>query len=220
MTDPVKEFLSMADDSFAPLRSFDAFSPRGLLGKREYVQGLEQRGDAEARALLVACLSDESGYLRDLAEAALVRLSAEPLPVLPMLSSGLWYTRVSAARTLGRLGARGAAGPLAALLDDPNQSVRKAGAEALARLARGEGALAVARALWRRGEADRPRTVREVAAGDRELEARLNELLRHDEVMGAADEELLSHDTEVVRASAADVAWELLTGPRPGDGDR
>jgi HEAT repeat protein len=216
----VKESLIMADDSFAPLRSFDAFSPRGLAGKREYVQGLEQRGDAEACALLVACLSDESGYLRDLAESALVRLGAEPAPVLPMLASGLWYTRVSAARTLGRLGARAAVGQLAGLLDDPNQSVRRAGAEALALIARGEGALAVARALWRRADPDRARTVREVAAGDRELEARLHELLRHDEIMGAADEELLSHDAEVVRASAADVAWELLTGPRPGDGDR
>ena len=136
----------MSDD-FVPLRSFDAFSPRGLAGKREYVQELEQRGDAEARALLVSCLSDESGYLRDLAEAALVRLSAEPLPVMPLLSSGLWYTKVSAARTLGRLGARAAVPALAGLLDDTNQSVRKAGAEALAALARGDGALAVARVL-------------------------------------------------------------------------
>ena len=115
----------MADDSFAPLRSFDAFSPRGLAGKREYVQGLEQRGDAEACALLVACLTDESGYLRDLAADALVRLRVAPGPVFPMLASGLWYTRVSAARTLGRLAAQGSAGPLSGLLDDTNQSVRR-----------------------------------------------------------------------------------------------
>ena len=211
----------MADDSFAPLRSFDAFSPRGLAGKREYVQGLELRGGADACALLVACLADESGYLRDLAEAALVRLGAAPEPVLPMLASGLWYTRVSAARTLGRLGARGAALPLVALLDDANQSVRRAGADALGLLARGEGALAVARALYRLPEAERARAVRDVAAGDREVEARLGDLLRHDAEMRANDDELLSHDAAVVTASAEGVAWEVLTRPaRLGNGAR
>ena len=211
----------MADESFAPLRSFDAFSPRGLAGKREHVLSLEQRGDTEACALLVACLADESGYLRDLAEAALVRLHAEPAPVLPMLASGLWYTRVSAARTLGRLAAREAAGPLSRLLDDSNQSVRRAAAEALATLGRGEGALAVARALYQRTDPDRASTVRELSAGDRELETRLLDLLRHDDAMLASDDELLSHDARVIQASADGVAWDLLTGPaRPGDGDR
>lgn len=211
----------MADDSFAPLRSFDAFSPRGLAGKREYVQGLEQRGDAEACALLVACLSDESGYLRDLAEAALIRLRVEPGPVLPMLASGLWYTRVSAARTLGRLAAHGSAGPLSRLVDDTNQSVRRATTEALALLARGEEALAVARALYPRPDAERTRIVREIAGDDRVLEHRLVELLRQDDAMRASDDELLSHDAEVVRAGADGVAWEILTGPaRGGAGGR
>jgi HEAT repeat protein len=210
----------MADDSFAPLRSFDAFSPRGLAGKREYVQDLEKRGDAEARALLVACLADESGYLRDLAEAALVRLGAEPAPVLPLLSSGLWYSKVSAARTLGRLGARGAAPALIGLLRDANQSVRRAGAEALALLARGDGLLAVARAIHRSGDENRARALREVSSGDRELESRLEALLRDREAMEASDEELLSQDADVVRASAEGVEWGVLTGPRPAPGDR
>lgn len=209
----------MADDPFVPLRSFDAFSPRGLAGKREYVQDLEGRGDAEAAALLVACLADESGYLRDLAEGALVRLAAEPGPVLPLLASGLWYTKVSAARTLGRLGARGAAPALATLLDDLNESVRRSGAEALAALARGEGALAVARAVHRRRDSDRARTLHAIAGGDRGLEARLEELLKNKDAMEAADDELLSHDADVVRASADGVEWGVLTGPRPGRGD-
>ena len=207
----------MADDSFAPLRSFDAFSPRGLAGKREYVQGLEARADREAVALLVECLSDESGYLRDLAEAALVRLGAKADPVLPMLSSGLWYTRVSAARTLGRLGARrgdrAAARPARATA---NQSVRRAGAEALHAIAQGDGALFVARMLYRRPEAERARLVREIAAGVREVEARLADLLRRDDAMLAEEDELLSHDAEVVRASGDGVAWEVLTGPGRG----
>ena len=206
----------MAEDSFTPLRSFDAFSPRGLAGKREYVQGLEARADREAIALLVECLSDESGYLRDLAEAALVRLGAKADPVLPMLSSGLWYTRVSAARTLGRLGARAAIAPLLDLLTDTNQSVRRAGAEALHAIAQGDGALFVARVLYRRPEAERARLVREVAAGVRELEAQLADLLRRDDAMLAEEDELLSHDAEVVRASGDGVAWEVLTGPGRG----
>lgn len=210
----------MSDD-FAPLRSFDAFSPRGLAGKRQYVAELEKRGDAEARALLVACLADESGYLRDQAELALGRLGAEPAPVVPLLASGLWYTKVSAARTLGRLGARAApaAPALAALLDDTNTSVRKSGVEALGAIARGGAELAVARALHRRHDGSRA-LVREIAAGDRTLESRIDELLKNREAMEAADEELLSHDAEVVRASADGVEWGLLTGPRSGSGIR
>ncbi|MEO6462719.1 MAG: HEAT repeat domain-containing protein [Candidatus Eisenbacteria bacterium] len=210
----------MADDSFVPLRSFDAFSPRGLAGKREYVLDLEKRGDAESCALLVACLADESGYLRDLAEASLVRLKTEPAPVLPLLAAGLWYTKVSAARTLGRLGARAAGPGLATLLDDPNESVRRAGAEALAQLARGEGALAVARALHRRREVDRARALHDIVAGDRALEARLEGLMKDRDAMEAADDELLSHDADIVRASADGVEWGLLTGPRSGREDR
>ena len=211
----------MADDSFAPLRSFDAFSPRGLLGKREYVEDLEKRGDPEAAALLVACLADESGDLRDLAESALVRLAAEPKPIVPLLASGLWYTKVSAARTLGRLGARAtmAAAALAALLDDTNQSVRRAGIDALGLIAKGGGELAVARALHARHDPDRAR-LREVAAGDRTLEARLDELLKNREAMEANEDELLSHDAAVVRASADGVEWGVLTGPRSGSGVR
>ena len=210
----------MADD-FAPLRSFDAFSPRGLAGKREYVDDLEKRGDAEACALLVACLADESGYLRDLSEAALVRLGAEPAPVVPLLASGLWYTKVSAARTLGRLGVRAAiaAPALAELLEDANQSVRRSGVDALAGIARGGGELAVARALHRRHEGDRA-LVREIAGGDRTLEVRLDELLKNRDAMEAHEDELLSHDPEVVRASADGVEWGLLTGPRSGSGIR
>jgi len=209
----------MADDSFTPLRSFDAFSPRGLAGKREYVQGLELRGDREATALLVECLSDESGYLRDLAEAALVRLGAPAAPVLPMLASGLWYTKVSAARTLGRLRSREAVGPLLGLFADTNESVRRAGAEALHAIAAGDGALFVARVLYRRPDAERSRLAREIALGARDVEARLLDLLRHDEAMRAEEDDLLSHDAEVVRASADGVAWEVLTGPGRG-GDR
>ena len=107
----------MTDDKFTTLRSFDALSPRGLAGKREYVIGLESKADDAAVRSLVECLNDESGYMRDQAENALVRLGAPAEPILPLLTSGLWYTRVSAARTLGRLRARVGVDRLIGLLD-------------------------------------------------------------------------------------------------------
>jgi HEAT repeat protein len=121
----------MADELYSTLRPFDALSPRGLAGKREYVLELEKKADPAAVLLLVECLADESGYLRDLAAAALVRLNVPAAPILPLLASGLWYTRSSAVRTLGRLAAREAAGPLASLLSDANHAVGGGGVAGL-----------------------------------------------------------------------------------------
>ena len=88
---------------------------RGLTGKREYVRSLEQRSDAEALSLLVECLSDESWFLRDLAEEALLRMGERGAPVLvPLLDQGLWFTRASAARVLGRSAHRPRGGSAAA----------------------------------------------------------------------------------------------------------
>lgn len=86
----------MSDDKYGPGRTFDAMSARGLAGKRDYVRSLEQRRDEEAMSLLVECLCDESWYLRELAETALLRLgdhAGETL--LPLLEQGLWFSRVS-----------------------------------------------------------------------------------------------------------------------------
>src|SRR3954468_8485423 len=100
----------MSDESYSTLKSLDALSPRGLAGKREYVQDLEKNGGDDAMLQLVECLNDESGYLRDLAGAALARLGAPVAPLVPLLSSGLWYARVSALRTLARSGDASCAG--------------------------------------------------------------------------------------------------------------
>jgi HEAT repeat protein len=201
----------MTDDKLASLRSLDALSPRGLAGKREYVQSLEARGDADAVALLVECLADESGYLRDLAEAALVRLGAAPQAVVPLLSHGLWYTRLSAARTLGRLGVREAAHPLARVTADPNHSVAHEACTALGRLVGAGAGVAVARALYRLGDAARAGAMRGLAVADREAARQVEDLFRHTEVMVADDGELLSEDAAVVRAADDGVAWDLLT---------
>ena len=118
-------------------RVLDALNTRGLAGKREYVRGLEQRRDEEALSLLVECLCDESSYLRELAEDALLRIGDRAAPVLlPLLDQGLWYTRSSAARVLGRLARRDAIPGLQRLAVDANASVREAAREALELIAR------------------------------------------------------------------------------------
>ena len=89
----------MSEDNYGTGRTFDAMSARGLAGKRDYVRSLEQRRDEEALSLLVECLCDESWYLRELAENALLRLGMHAgEALLPLLEQGLWFSRVSAAR--------------------------------------------------------------------------------------------------------------------------
>lgn len=202
----------MADEPYTSLRPFDALSPRGLAGKREYVLDLEQKGDGSAVRLLVECLADESGYLRDLAAAALVRLNASAAPILPLLASGLWYTRVSAVRTLGRLAAREAAQPLGALLKDTNESVRGETVVALAAIARGGNDVHVARSLFARSEVERTRALLDLRSLDAETARRLDALFLDRDLMSAAEDELITPEHSPGRASDDGVAWDLLTG--------
>ena len=66
---------------------------------------LERVCDADAIVHLADCLRGESWYLRDLAEAALVRLGHRASPsLMPLLVNVLWFTRASAARIFGRIG--------------------------------------------------------------------------------------------------------------------
>ena len=204
----------MADERYSSLRPSDALSPRGLAGKREYVQELEKRADEGATRLLVECLADESGYLRDLAAAALVRLASPAAPILPLLHSGLWYTRTSAVRARGRLGASEAARPLATLLSDQNHGVRLDVIEALIAIARSGHEVHVARALWARSDAERAWAVRDVRVRDARVASRIEELFRDKDLMSAAEHELLP--ARKARAGEDGVAWDLLTGVTEG----
>ena len=205
----------MNDDRYGPTRPFDALNPRGLAGKREYVRGLEQRGDAQALALLVECLCDESWYLRDLAEAALLRLGERGAPVLlPLLEQGLWFSRTSAARVLGRTAYRPAVRSLLPLADDANATVAEAAREALVAIARTGGGVSVARGLALLPSEARQRRVEEIRLKDRHLMERIERLMAHDDLMTHEDDSL-TDDSPMVRAHEDGLEWEVLTGPAP-----
>src|SRR5262252_4402624 len=128
---------TMRDDGAGKVH--EALNARGLAGKRDYVRSLEQRRDPQALTLLVECLSDESGYLRELAEAALANLGErEPqagAALLPLVKQGLWFARASAARTLGRMAYAAGAPALLELVEDRVDSVAREAENALLALA-------------------------------------------------------------------------------------
>lgn len=205
----------MNDDKYGPTRPFDALNPRGLAGKREYVRGLEQRGDAEALALLAECLCDESWYLRDLAEEALLRLGERGAPVLvPLLAQGLWFSRTSAARVLGRTAHRPAVRPLLRLADDVNATVAEAAREALGEIGRGGGAISLARGMAVLPPEVRRRRSDEIRVQDRHLMERVERLMEHSELMTIEDDSL-TDESPMVRATEEGLEWEVLTGPSP-----
>src|SRR5262249_59224716 len=146
----------MADDKYSSLRALEAMQVRSLEGKREYVASLEARGDEQALSLLVECLCDESGYLRDLAERALVRVGDKGADVLlPHLTQGLWFTRVSVAKVLGELGYRYALPGLVEMAGDANRAVAEAALASAARIVAAGHVGSMARALY---PAPAPRT--------------------------------------------------------------
>jgi HEAT repeat protein len=206
----------MADEKHPAARAFDALSARSLAGKREYVRSLEERPDEEKLSLLVECLCDESWYMRELGEEAVERCGEKAVPALiGLLGQGLWYTRTSAARVLGRLGSLAAIQPLLALARDDNQTVADAARDALMAIARRGGSAALARAVYALAPERRRQHLSEFSASDRPVGERLAQLLRNEELMQAESDELLRDDHPLVRQSEEGVEWEVLTGPPP-----
>jgi HEAT repeat protein len=205
----------MSDDGFGQAaRPFDALNTRGLMAKREYVLGLEERADGEALSLLVECLCDESWYLRELAEGAFMRLGTEHVDVLlPLLEEGLWYTRTSVARILGRLGERRAVPALLRLTGDPNETVVEQAQVALVEIGSSKGAFRLAHALHGLPPDARRARLQDIARRDRTLADRMQRMMDNDELMSAADPEAMPDDHPLVRTSEEGVEWEVLTGP-------
>lgn len=204
----------MSDDKYGAGRTLDAMNARGLAGKRDYVRSLEQRRDEEAMSLLVECLCDESWYLRELAENALLRLgdrAGETL--LPLLEQGLWFSRASAARVLGRLGYTPAAAGLLRLFGDSNATVAQAARASLAELGHRAGSVRIAWELHRSAPERRRELLDQLQSVDRPLHERLERMMRNDELMTTEDPRDLRDDSALVRASEEGVEWEVLTGP-------
>jgi HEAT repeat protein len=204
------------DDAFGQSRAFDAMNPRGLAAKREYVRGLEQRRDPESLSLLVECLCDESGYLRDLAEQAFLRIGPETAPVVaPLLEQGLWFTRTAAAGILGRFGYRPAVAVLLRLAEDKNRTVGDAACTSLVAIGRAGGAFRLAHVLHRMAPDARRRRLQDLARRDGVLAAGIERMMANDELMVREDDGELADDSPVVRASVDGVEWEVLTGSPP-----
>ena len=207
----------MSDDRFTQGKPFDALNSRGLTGKREYVLSLEQRADEQALSLLVECLCDESWYLRDQAEEALSRIGPAVADVLlPLLEQGLWFTRTSAARVLGRFGHRPAVPGLLRLAEDANETVADAARDALIAIGHVGGSIRIAQALHRLPPDVRRQRFGEIAVRDRQLGGRLERMLRNEDLMSAEGGDALSDESAVVRASEEGLEWEVLTGPPAG----
>ena len=218
----------MSDDRYGRDRPLDVLNARGLTAKREYVRGLEQRHDDEALSLLVECLCDESWYLRDLAEQAFLRLGEEGARVLlPLLDEGLWFTRSSSARVVGRMGYRPAVPRLLRMARDSNATVAQSAREALVEIARRGGASRVAHEIHALDPEWRRRHVADLQGIDRAVADRIESLMRSEELMSVEDPDDLRDDHPAVRASEEGVSWEILTGPpvpralprEPGPGD-
>lgn len=206
----------MPDERSQAGRVSDAMSSRGLAGKRDYVRSLEQRGDDEALGLLVQCLRDESGYLRELAEAALLKLGERCGPaLLPLLGQGLWFSRCSAARVLGRIGFRPAAGPLLALASDGVETVAREAYASLSALGQRGGSARIAWELHRLSPERRHGRLVRLAATDRALADRIERLALAEELMAQTDPDALRDDAPWVRASEEGVEWKLLNAPPP-----
>ena len=104
---------------------------------------------------------------------------------MPLLSGGLWYTRLSGARLLGRLGYRPAVPALIDLGDDTNETVALAARDALLSVARLRGSARVAHALQRVTPERRKRRREEIAARDRALAKNLERLMADVDLMAS-----------------------------------
>ena len=206
----------MVDDKFAQAKSVDVLNSRGLATKREYVQELERRRDAQSLLLLVECLCDESWYLRELAEGVFLRMGRESVEVLlPLLEKGLWFTRTSAARILGRIGYRPAVPGLFRLTEDVNETVAAAARDALVAIGSQKGAVWLAHALHRMPPDLRRQRVDDIAVRDRTLSDRLVRLMRSEALMAGGEMDSITDDSPAVRAAEEGVEWEVRTDAPP-----
>jgi len=206
----------MTDDKYGQSKAVDVLNARALNAKREYVHDLVNRGDDQSLSLLVECLCDESWFLRDLAEQVFPKLGDRgAAAVLPLLDSGLWFTRTSASRVLGKMSYRPAVPTLLELTEDANRTVADAARDALVAIGHSRGGVSLAHAIYRLPPDARRSRLDEIAICDRALSERIDRLMRSEDLMNASNIDALSDDSQSVRATEEGVEWEVLTGPPP-----
>jgi HEAT repeat protein len=204
----------MTDEKYGQNKAVDVLNARALHQKREYVRDLVNRGDTEALSLLVECMCDDSWFLRDLAEQAFPRLGDRGASALiPLLDKGLWFSRTSAARVLGRMGYRPAVPHLLQLAEDGNRTVADAARESVMVIAHQKGTARLAHALHRLPPDQRRSRLDEIGVRDRPLADRIERLMRSEDLMNVSDPDGLSDDSPSVQAAEDGVEWEVLTGP-------
>lgn len=206
----------MSDERAGAGRISESMSMRGLAGKRDYVRSLENRRDEESLSLLVGCLGDESWYLRELAESALLKIGERCGPgLLPLLGQGLWFSRSSAARVLGRIAYVPAAGPLLKLTFDRVETVVVDAYAALILLASQGGSARVAWELLQLVPERRSERLARLMKLDRALGDRLVRLQQLEPLKSRTEAEDLRDDAPWVRASEEGFAWDVIPSPPP-----
>jgi HEAT repeat protein len=207
----------MPDDPLTGARGLpDVLNSRGLAGKRDYVRSLETRRDEEALSLLVECLCDESWYLRELAEAALLRMGGRCETTLaPLLEQGLWFSRSSAARVLGRLGWAPAAPALLRLAHDPVETVAQESFVACRELASRGGTARLGWELAHLPAAERTEWLARMRAVDAPLAERLERMCAEEDLKSLADPASLRDDAPQLRALMEEgIVWDLPSRSR------
>jgi len=208
--------MAIVNEDLQGASGLEGPSARGLAAKREYVRDLVARGDPQAIASLAECLCDESWYMRELAEQAFLELGEAGAPaLLPLLEQGLWFTRTSVARTLGRMADRAAVPALFRLTEDSNSTVAEAARDALVEIGLHGGAVQLARVLSNFPPGTRQHRLAEIGSRDRWLSERIERMMRNEDLMANPDIESLSDDSPAVETSEEGVEWEVLTGPPP-----
>ena len=110
--------------------------------------------------------------------------------LLPLLEQGLWFTRTSAARVLGRFGHRpGGARAARASRTTPTRPWPARRATRWSRSAAQGGSISIAHALHGLPPDLRRRRFDEIAARDRHLGERIERMMRNDELMSPDDDE-------------------------------
>jgi HEAT repeat protein len=143
----------MADHkSSSPEQFLDALDRMNLDQKRVLIDELGTHPSERSIKILAEILQGDSWYLRDLAVDSMSQMGDHAIPVVNiLLYSGLWYTRASAARCLGKMQHFESLPDLVHLLGDPNRTVQSACLASIADFVRAGVVKETTRQFWNQG---------------------------------------------------------------------